>query len=43
MKLTRKQKNQEINFPGPTFHTKVLEKSEYEEKVFHKKQFEFRL
>ncbi len=43
MKLTRKQKNQEINFSDPTFHTIVLEKSECEEKTFHKKQFEFRL
>ncbi len=28
MKLSRKRKNQEINLSGPTFHTKVLEKSE---------------
>jgi hypothetical protein len=37
MKLTRKGKNQEINLSGPTFHTKVLEKSECEENIFQKR------
>ena len=37
MKLTRNQKNQQINLSTSTFHTKVLEKSQCEEEILHKK------